>query len=78
MSDNELFPVLESLAKAAHVDAAGYAEMYRRSVDDPDGFWGDDRIIFQQEPDEDMRKRILHYLYNEAFIKDRRTICQII
>ncbi len=41
MSDNELFPVPESLAKAAHVDAAGYAEMYRRSVDDPDGFWGE-------------------------------------
>jgi acetyl-CoA synthetase len=41
MSDNELFPVPEAVAKAAHVDAAGYEEMYRRSVDDPEGFWAE-------------------------------------
>ena len=41
MSDNEIFPVPENVAKAAHIDAARYDEMYRRSVDDPDGFWGE-------------------------------------
>jgi acetyl-CoA synthetase len=29
-----------SFARGAHVDAARYAEMYRASVEDPEGFWG--------------------------------------
>ena len=41
MADNELFPVPDSVAKGAHVDAAGYEEMYRRSIEDPEGFWGE-------------------------------------
>ena len=41
MADNELFPVPDSVAEGAHVDAAGYEEMYRRSVEDPEGFWGE-------------------------------------
>ena len=38
---NELFPVPEDVASAAHVDRAAYDEMYRRSVEDPEGFWGE-------------------------------------
>jgi acetyl-CoA synthetase len=38
---NELFPVPEAIAKAAHVDAAKYKAMYERSVADPSGFWGE-------------------------------------
>jgi acetyl-CoA synthetase len=30
-----------AFAANAHVDAAGYDEMYARSVSDPDGFWGE-------------------------------------
>jgi len=30
-----------SFARGAHVDAARYAEMYRASVEDPEGFWGE-------------------------------------
>ncbi len=37
----ELFPVSESLARSAHADRATYDEMYRRSVEDPEGFWGE-------------------------------------
>ena len=40
MADNELFPVPDGVAEGAHVDAAGYEEMYRRSIEDPEGFWG--------------------------------------
>ena len=38
---DELFPVPAHVAKAAHVDRAAYEEMYRRSVEDPEGFWGE-------------------------------------
>ena len=41
MSDNELFPVPKSAAERAHVDKAGYDEMYARSIADPEGFWAE-------------------------------------
>ncbi len=41
MSHNELFPVPESYAAGAHVDNEKYLEMYQRSVEDPEGFWGE-------------------------------------
>ena len=41
MSDNKVYPVPADIAATAHIDATKYAEMYKRSVDDPDGFWGD-------------------------------------
>jgi acetyl-CoA synthetase len=41
MADNELFPVPKAVAKAAHVDAAGYRAMYQRSIDDPEAFWAE-------------------------------------
>ena len=34
-------PVPDTVAEGAHVDAAGYERMYRRSVEDPDAFWGE-------------------------------------
>jgi acetyl-CoA synthetase len=39
MSQAEVFPVPETMAKASHCDNARYLAMYRRSLDDPDGFW---------------------------------------
>ncbi len=36
-----VIPVPEAWAKRAYVDDAKYQEMYKRSVDDPDGFWGE-------------------------------------
>ena len=38
MSDTT-YPVPQEWAEGALIDDAGYQEMYRRSVEDPDGFW---------------------------------------
>jgi acetyl-CoA synthetase len=40
MSD-KLYPVTDDWAKRAHVDAEKYAADYKRSIEDPDGFWGE-------------------------------------
>ena len=40
MSD-DVFPVPEAIARAAHCDDAKYQAMYRRSIEDPDGFWAE-------------------------------------
>jgi len=37
----ERFPVPDEWSKRAWADAAKYQEMYQRSIDDPDGFWGE-------------------------------------
>ncbi|NKN34014.1 acetate--CoA ligase [Marichromatium bheemlicum] len=41
MSEQKVYPVPANIAANAHVDAATYEAMYRRSVDDPEGFWGE-------------------------------------
>ncbi len=41
MSNDTVFPVPEGLAKSAWADNDTYLEMYKRSVEDPDGFWGE-------------------------------------
>ena len=38
---NDVFPVPEAVARAAHCDEAKYQAMYRRSLEDPDGFWAE-------------------------------------
>jgi acetyl-CoA synthetase len=37
----DVFPVPESFAKSAHIDEARYQSMYRRSLEDPEGFWAE-------------------------------------
>jgi acetyl-CoA synthetase len=37
-----IYPVPEEWARDAAVDADRYATLYRRSIDDPDGFWRDE------------------------------------
>ena len=39
MSEVETYPVSADWASRAWVDADKYQDMYRRSIDDPDGFW---------------------------------------
>ena len=39
MSDEALYPVPSAVASSAHVDNDGYLKMYRRSIDDNEGFW---------------------------------------
>lgn len=41
MTDDQIFPVPEDVAKAAWADNAKYLDMYQASIDDPDGFWGE-------------------------------------
>ncbi len=41
MSERTIFPVTAETAKGAHIDAAAYEAMYRRSVEDPEGFWAE-------------------------------------
>ncbi|MDT8438042.1 MAG: acetate--CoA ligase [Wenzhouxiangellaceae bacterium] len=45
MSDHhelkDRYPVFESIADGAHLDASGYAAASRRASDDPEGFWGE-------------------------------------
>ncbi|MCP3662816.1 MAG: acetate--CoA ligase [Gammaproteobacteria bacterium] len=41
MSYSKVYPVPAEVAANAHIDAARYEEMYQRSIDDPDGFWGE-------------------------------------
>ena len=41
MSDKELFPVPDAWASRAFADNDKYLAMYQQSLDDPDGFWGE-------------------------------------
>ena len=41
MSDVKVHPVPTDVAANAHINAEKYDEMYKRSIDDPEGFWGD-------------------------------------
>ena len=41
MSDSKVYDVLPHAAERALIDEAAYQAMYRRSVEDPDGFWAD-------------------------------------
>ena len=42
---DEVFPVPEAVAREAHIDAARYEELYRRSLEDPAGFWAEQARI---------------------------------
>ncbi len=39
MSESNIYEVLPQIAQDALIDEEGYRSMYRRSLDDPDGFW---------------------------------------
>ena len=39
MSDEVIFDVPAAIAKAAHIDAAAYQEMYEHSIANPEAFW---------------------------------------
>ncbi len=41
MSKDQIFPVSDELASSAWADNAKYQEMYKHSVEDPEGFWGE-------------------------------------
>ena len=41
MSDSKVYDVLPHAAQRALIDEAAYQAMYRRSIEDPEGFWAD-------------------------------------
>ena len=41
MPEGQIFPVPDTLARKAWVDAAKYQQMYDRSIKDPEGFWAE-------------------------------------
>ncbi len=49
---NKKHPPSDEFVRNAHVDAAKYEEMYRRSVEDPEGFWAEHakRVDWIKEP----------------------------
>ena len=46
MSESKVYPVPPEIAARAHITAEQYEQMYRRSVDDPDGFWAEQAEAF--------------------------------
>ncbi|MCW8906311.1 MAG: acetate--CoA ligase [Sedimenticola sp.] len=67
MSEEKVYPVSAETAAQAHIDAARYQEMYQRSVDDPDGFWGDaaeEFLTWSKKWD-----KVSEWDFNEANIK---------
>ena len=47
MTEVHLHPVPQAWKERAWCDAAQYEAMYRRSIDDPEGFWGDEAASHQ-------------------------------
>ncbi len=41
MSESKVYDVKAEFAKGAHINEKTYKEMYKRSVEDPDGFWAE-------------------------------------
>ncbi|MEG9884661.1 MAG: acetate--CoA ligase [Hyphomicrobiales bacterium] len=41
MSTRKIYPVTDDWAKRAHIDRAHYDVMYKTSIEDPEGFWGE-------------------------------------
>ncbi|MEA3274411.1 MAG: acetate--CoA ligase [Pseudomonadota bacterium] len=41
MSENKTYDIPAQIAARAHINADRYESMYRRSVEDPEGFWGE-------------------------------------
>ncbi|HSQ08542.1 MAG TPA: acetate--CoA ligase [Chromatiaceae bacterium] len=52
MSDSKVYPVPAAIAAKAHVNQEQYQAMYKRSVDDPEGFWAEqaERYVTWSKP----------------------------
>jgi len=46
MPETKVYPVAESVAAAAHIDAERYEHMYRRSIEAPEAFWEEQAKAF--------------------------------
>ncbi|TCP38056.1 acetyl-coenzyme A synthetase N-terminal domain-containing protein, partial [Rhodovulum marinum] len=41
MTQDHIYPPSADFVSSAHIDAARYDAMYARSIEDPEGFWGE-------------------------------------
>jgi acetyl-CoA synthetase len=66
MSEEKIYPVPESFAAQAHIDAALYQEMYKHSVEDPEGFWAEqaEKFVSWYKP----WNKVLEWDFNEGKI----------
>ncbi len=67
MSEVKVYDVKPEFAKNAHIDEKKYTEMYKRSVDDPDGFWSEkaeEFVSWTKKWD-----KVSHFDYDKAEIK---------
>ncbi len=66
MSEEKIYPVPASIAAGAHIDAARYEQMYRSSVEDPEGFWAEqaEKFLSWYKPWD----RVLDWDFGEARI----------
>jgi acetyl-CoA synthetase len=66
MSEEHVYQVPDSIAAQAHIDAAQYQEMYKRSVDDPEGFWAEqaEKFVSWYKP----WSKVLEWDFNEGKI----------
>ncbi|MGH8501920.1 MAG: acetate--CoA ligase [Gammaproteobacteria bacterium] len=46
MSDSKVYQVSPEVARRAHIDKQKYQQLYKRSVDDPEGFWAEQAEAF--------------------------------
>jgi acetyl-CoA synthetase len=62
MSDEKVYPVRGDFAAAAHIQESAYRDLYRRSVDDPEGFWAEQagRFLTWMKP----WSRVLDYSFD--------------
>ncbi len=67
MSEARVHPVPEEIARRAHIDGDAYERLYRRSIDDPEGFWSEQAEEFLDwfRPWE----RVLDWDYSEPRIR---------
>ncbi len=68
MSENEVFAVPREWAGTAHVDDARYQEMYRRSIEDSEGFWNEHgRRIGWMQPYTEVKD--VSYAYDDVHVR---------
>ena len=67
MSQEKIYPVPAAIAAHAHIDSARYEQMYRRSVEDPEGFWAEqaEQFLSWDKPWD----RVLDWDFGEARIR---------
>ncbi len=66
-SSNTIYEIIPEAKARAHINDSQYQEMYQRSIDDPDGFWGEQAEIFL-----DWSKpwdKVRHYDYKKGDIR---------